>query len=164
MATNTSKRFHYPRHWTLAQRIAYYASAPNENGCTLWTGKTGHWGYGKIFWDSKTQLAHRLAWEVANGPIPSGKFICHRCDVPACVNPDHLFLGTAADNSADMIAKGRHATKPARGEAHRSAVLTAEQVLAIRDDPRSTTVLAAIYGIASQNISRIKRRLAWRHL
>lgn len=68
--------------------------------------RTG-FGYTRIWHDGKVTGAHRVAWEAANGPIPSGLFVLHRCDNPPCFNPDHLFLGTDADNKADMYAKGR---------------------------------------------------------
>lgn len=165
MAATKDKRFLVPRHWTLAERFRHYTSSPNENGCMLWSGSIGRsTGYGKIWWKGRDHSTHRIAWEFANGPIPNGMWICHKCDVRACVNPDHLFLGTSADNSADMMAKGRHSTNPRRGERTRSAKLTAEQVLAIRSDTRSITVIGAAYGIAHQNVSMIKRRKAWRHI
>jgi len=80
---------------------------PNS-GCWLWEGSVDGCGYGMIVRNGKTLKVHRLAWEEANRQsIPKGMRICHRCDVPACCNPDHLFLGTQQDNIADMVRKGR---------------------------------------------------------
>jgi hypothetical protein len=81
---------------------------PNS-GCWLWTGRYGNQGYGTYGGGRRGERvqAHRLVWEVTNGPIPTGLFVLHRCDVRGCVNPAHLFLGTAKDNTRDMMAKGR---------------------------------------------------------
>ena len=77
------------------------------NGCLEWTGYTNPMGYGQIGVDGKLMLTHRLAWELANGPIPDGLCVCHACDRPPCADVTHLFLGTRADNDADRDAKGR---------------------------------------------------------
>ena len=79
---------------------------PNS-GCWLWLGSTDGRGYGKMRVGDKLKRAHRIGYELFVGPIPQGMDACHTCDVTSCVNPDHLFLGTAADNMRDCVAKGR---------------------------------------------------------
>ena len=92
---------------TRAERLAKRLVA-RDNGCLEWRGATTSKGYGVIRGDDGAMYTHRLAWELANGPIPDGLFILHHCDNPPCCNITHLFAGTNADNVADMIAKKRH--------------------------------------------------------
>jgi hypothetical protein len=76
--------------------------------CWLWTGATNDAGYGQLRTNNAIEYAHRMSWEIHHGQITDGLFVCHRCDTPACVNPEHLFLGTHTQNVRDMLAKGRH--------------------------------------------------------
>ncbi|MER6171321.1 HNH endonuclease [Streptosporangium sp. NPDC001681] len=108
------------------------------------------------------RLVHRVAWELANGPIPDGMKVCHRCDNPPCCNPAHLFLGTIADNNADRDQKGRQVSL--QGEEHGSAKLTADQVDAIRelasaDVPQE--LIARAVGIHKSHVSLISRGKTW---
>lgn len=88
----------------LAQAFLKYVSGGN---CLEWTGAKDGAGYGMVKHDGKQWKAHRLAYFLANGSIPDGAYICHKCDNPSCVNPAHLFAGTQQDNARDMVAKGR---------------------------------------------------------
>jgi hypothetical protein len=78
-----------------------------ESGCWIWEGTTNSQGYGSITIKGKEKKAHRVSWELFNGPIPKGLLVLHKCDTPACINPHHLFLGTHRDNIQDCIKKGR---------------------------------------------------------
>lgn len=81
----------------------------DANGCWLWAGKTDVHGYGLLAHDGKIVRAHRVAYSLMVGDIPAGLYVCHKCDVPRCINPAHLFVGTQSDNIRDCAAKGRHA-------------------------------------------------------
>jgi hypothetical protein len=91
---------------TLAER--HVAKTKKTPTCWLWTGARFLSGYGMIWKEGKQALAHRVAYELAKGPIGPGLYVCHTCDVPSCVNPKHLWLGTREDNWADMRRKGRN--------------------------------------------------------
>lgn len=94
---------------TLEERMAKY-TPPLTDGCREWTGLRNQHGYGILHMrgvSERNLFAHRVAWEQANGPIPDGLFVLHRCDNPPCLRLDHLFLGTKAENTEDMIDKGR---------------------------------------------------------
>jgi len=141
----------------------------DEHGCWVWTRGLRR-GYGSISVpiDRKEKFAHRVAYEAFVGAIPDGMCVCHKCDVPACVNPDHLFLGTNADNTADMVAKGRGWRPILRGETNGRAKLTADQVSEIRalyaDRQGSCRSLGAKFGVSSRYISAIVRGENWGHV
>lgn len=152
-----------PQGATTADRLAFHSTA-GPNGCVLWTANTIPDGYGRLVIDRKSLLAHRVAWELANDrPVPPGMCVCHRCDVPACINPDHLFLGTHADNMADMALKKRQPRIP-RGERHKASKLTDAIVRLIRADGRSQQAIADEYGVSQSNISRVLLGHTWRHV
>lgn len=88
------------------ERIMNRVVMVTESGCWIWTSQQkGAYGVVKI--DRRVRKVHRMSWEVHYGPIPDGVFVCHHCDVPLCVRPDHLFLGTHSDNMKDCAKKGR---------------------------------------------------------
>ena len=124
-------------------------------------------GYGRIYIKDnrgrRMDLAHRVAWERANGPIPGGLFVRHSCDNRGCVNTEHMFLGTHKDNMYDMKAKGRSL----RGSRHNLAKLNESQVLEIRKLQRDGVMgkeIAKAYGVSNALISMIKTRKLWAHL
>lgn len=140
-------------------------------GCLLWTGALQR-GYGWLTWNRKQTRAHRVAWTLACGSIPSGLCVLHRCDTPACFEPSHLFLGTQTDNMRDSAAKGRQALQRnpwlTRGERHPNARLAPEQVRAIRTSYGGRygqqTQLALEYGVTRQAIGDIVSRRKWAQL
>lgn len=96
-------------HEPLADRLAARTDrSAGPDGCWPWLGILNNKGYGRIYDRGRQELAHRAAYRDAVGPISGGLNVLHRCGNPPCVNPRHFFLGTKADNSRDMVAKGRH--------------------------------------------------------
>jgi hypothetical protein len=126
-------------------------------GCWIWMGGCNNYGYGRLC----GMTTHRLAWRIYRGDIRDGAHVLHRCDIPCCTNPDHLFIGDFAANMKDKCSKGRQSA--ARGERQHNAKLTADQVRKIRNDTRIQRVIAAEYGVSQNAISLIKSRINWRH-
>jgi hypothetical protein len=136
---------------------------PDE--CWEWQGAKLVNGYGRIAINSSGQVesAHRVAYVLGGkGSIEKGLFVCHACDNPSCVNPNHLFLGTAKENTQDMIKKGRNDNR--KGENSAVNKLNEEQVLAIREDPRSTRAIAKEFGLGASTVCEIKNRKLWSHI
>ena len=134
--------------------------------CVEWPHYRNPKGYGQTKIGGRkgrAWLAHRWAWTQAHGPIPSGMCVLHRCDNPSCVNVDHLFLGTKADNNADMDAKGRRRSRsiPMPGEQHPSHKLTWAEVTEIRSSADSERSLAQQFGVSQSRISKIQRNEGW---
>ena len=124
--------------------------------CWLWTGSMNQAGYGQMRVGRRGRIfsVHRLSYEWKNGPIPDGLCVCHKCDNPSCVNPDHLFLGTYRDNTQDMIRKGRHSKS--RAPHTRVRKLTDDQVRAIRKEDGKVFDIAIKYGVSDACIYRIR--------
>lgn len=132
-------------------------------GCMEWTGTRTVSGYGTFSLRDETLYAHRAAYECANGPIPEGVLIRHRCDNPPCVNPAHLLPGSDADNTRDKVTRGRHIY----GEAVPAHKLTEEQVRDIRRRHAQGELkahLAREYGVWQKTVTKIVRRETWKHL
>lgn len=148
----------------LARFHAQYEPEPNS-GCWLWTASiVSGGGYGNFWWKGERR-AHRASWRIHHGEIPDGMSVCHRCDVPSCVNPDHLWLGTNIENIADRHAKGRDPAT--HGERHGMSILTADEVMRIRARRAAGArrdVLATDFGVSVATIKKIIGGHTWRHL
>jgi hypothetical protein len=162
----------------------FSGSIDRSGDCWVWTGSKDRKGYGRIYYQGRRTGAHRVAWELSNGPILDGLHVCHHCDNPPCVNTGHLFLGTHADNMLDRDMKGRGTPPPysagqdhwthrlperrLRGERHGRAKLTDAQVVALRvsylDGGVSMGALADRYGVGKSQVSRLVRGLQRREV
>ena len=133
--------------------------------CWIWTGNRPDDRYGHFSVNGATVKAHRWLYERLNGPIPDGLVVRHHCDNPACVNPDHLAIGTAQQNTADMLSRGRGADR--RGERHPLVRLTEDDVRsirALRAGGATETSLATRFGVGRAQIGKIARRENWKHV
>ena len=116
-----------------------------------------------VFWiNGRDMPAHRVSYSLYKGNIPKGLCVLHKCDVPACVNPNHLFLGTLQDNVADMISKNRQ--RSLKGEDHPNSKLKNEDVLFIRSNTISPNRLAQKYKVRHSTIINIRKRRIWKHI
>jgi len=159
------------------ERIESNSIPVTETGCWLWLGGVkGHAPlrqYGNITVGSRkeggrrTVSAHRFSYETYIGPIPEGMFVCHKCDVPSCVNPDHLFVGTRQDNVDDRERKGRNDTSGIikRGEDHLQSKLTQVQVDHIKINIKKRGDIARLakeFGVSYKTISDINMGKTWK--
>jgi hypothetical protein len=141
----------------------FWSKVDQTDDCWVWTSCRNPQGYG-VFQVANTSVAtaHRVAWVLANGrAVPDGMFVCHSCDNPPCVRPDHLFIGTHIDNVADMLAKGRHAR--VAGERHSQAKFTDREIQEVRVAlavGESVASVAARFGMSERYARRIRQGAA----
>lgn len=176
----------HARRRPLAERA--WEKVDKSGDCWEWTGQLNVYGYGVIKWDGKSRRASRIIYALTYGPIPDGLFVCHKCDNPRCVRPDHLFLGDHKDNAADMVQKGRaltgdksprrryperyqphHSPRPTiRGEGHPVARLTNAAVVEIRrryaSGDHAVTAMAQEFGVQRSAIYAVLRGKTWKHI
>ncbi|MGE5617840.1 MAG: HNH endonuclease [Sphingomonadaceae bacterium] len=159
------------RFWSKVQK--------SEDGCWVWNGTIRQTGYGTLKIGGRMVAAHRLAYDLVKGPIPEDMCVCHACDNRTCVRPDHLFIGTRADNNRDMRIKGRaargerhgthtHPERVPRGERAAKAKLTNRQVVEIRrlraTGEASYGSLARRYGVSHRAIKKAITGESWGHV
>lgn len=151
----------------LIDRFNSFVDKNGSNGCWLWTGNKHKQGYGKLSFMGSSLCTHRISHELFKGPIPKNMMVCHSCDNTSCVNPEHLFLGTAQDNMSDKIAKGRHRGAKT-GSLHHKSILSDEDVKEIRSLYSTTKVtqnmLAKRFSVSQSEISNITTYKKWRHI
>lgn len=157
---------HHMHRGSLAAR--FWEKVRKTDTCWLWAASLSTTGYGQINIGTTMDRAHRVSWRLHFGNIPAGLFVCHHCDNRLCVRPDHLFLGTCADNVADMEGKGRTKKRGPRGERSSKSKLTAAEVIELRrlrdQQGLGVTTLGRMFGISEQSAWRIIRRRAWSHI
>ena len=150
-------------------RVDEQIDRASPSDCWLWTGGKVGKGYGIAHDQGKHRLIHRAMWERANGAIPDGMFVLHRCDVPSCVNPAHLFLGSILDNNRDREAKGRGRQLTGAQHPRPTSKLNDAQVAEIKkrlENPYQGigSALAKEYGISEAVISGIRHGRDWKHV
>jgi hypothetical protein len=141
------------KHLTLRERFEEYYKESSKDECWEWLSNLDKNGYGEIRVNNKTKKAHRISYELYKGEIPINMFICHKCDNPSCVNPNHLFLGTHQDNVNDKVNKKRQHSK-----------LNENDIMSILNSNEKSIILSKIYDVSQKHINRIKRREQWKHI
>ena len=149
----------------------FWRFVTQTDGCWEWSGCRQSHGYGQIGVERRIVYAHRLSWELHYGPIPAGLHVCHKCDNPPCVRPDHLFLGTRSDNLSDAAHKGRLADRYTPfGEQHAHAVVSDDIVRLIRSayQKRRGTISASdlgfVFHLSESQVFNVIHRRHWRHV
>lgn len=137
----------------LMQRV----KVDEETGCWNWILSTKPAGYGAVGWNRKVWNAHALSFHLFNGQIEKGKYVCHKCDNPRCINPDHLYAGTQLQNMRDAVNRGRlKGRRVVIGMEHPNSRLTREQVIEIRGSKENRKALAARMGVCLDVIYRVR--------
>ena len=151
---------------TLEQALeSWWGNVVKTDSCWMWCGNRHLKGYGQFKLPGYPYRVHRASWEIHYGKIPNGLHVLHRCDNPGCVNPEHLFLGTHADNMKDCSTKGRIAVPDQRGEAHSGHKLTLNSVKEIKRllGTKSHSELGKLFNISRSVITRISLGKLWPH-
>lgn len=139
---------------SVAEKLRKLSQVDPVTGCHIWHGCRWGSGYGRMCVNYQTASTHRLAWELANGrPVPPGLCVLHRCDNPPCCNPEHLFVGTMADNLSDMRHKNRG----------RSSI-TPESVRQLRASSLNNSQAARFFGMHRRTVQRIRNGTAFKHV
>lgn len=149
------------------ERDRYWAQVQRGPDCWLWIGKLNPNGYGTTGWQGNTRLAHRVALMMLDVPLVAGAMVCHHCDVRRCVNPDHLYVGDALSNVADMYARGRAVDHGLKGEANSQHKLTEDSVRSIRRLSAagiSQHELARRFGVSRPAIGYVLSGKTWAHV
>jgi hypothetical protein len=153
------------------QYLAEQSIPEPMSGCWLWLASVDRGGYGQASVPKRlgawTRKAHRLSFELHKGEVPDGLLVCHKCDTRSCVNPDHLYAGTPAQNTSDMIARGRAGRRAPRGSERPHSKLTEDAVREIRRRLRageSHRAIAANFNVSRPAISFIARGVTWSHV
>jgi len=144
----------------------FWEKVEKTDTCWLWTGSvTKSGGYGQLSIHNRPVRAHRFAYELIVGPIPEGLRVCHHCDVPRCVRPDHLFLGTAKDNTRDMMAKKRMRRFP-RGDEHPTRTAARreryETVVRLHGEGMTNAQIARQVGLTDTAVGHMVNGKTWR--
>lgn len=151
------------RGMSVSERLEFHSERLTECGCQIWMAGVNSQGYGQLSLNSKTAKAHRVSYAEEHGEIPEGMNVLHFCDTPACINPDHLFLGTLDENNKDRNQKQRQA----RGESHACALLTEEDIPIIKQryaDGDSIAAIARRYSMSHGAIWKVVNGITWRHV
>lgn len=145
---------------TRIHNLTFYS----PDGCWIWLGYLNTRGYGLVKFNGLACLAHRVNYELFKGNIPDGMQACHHCDNRACINPDHIFIGTALDNAKDMVRKGRSPNN--LGEKNPNAIVTGDQVIEIRalKGKKTYKEIGNMYGISRHYAWNLANRKSWKHI